>query len=156
MIDPPHITQAAAQHTAFIHLVVPRAEIQNVMGPGIREILEALAAQGIAPTGPWFTHHSRVPTDTFDFEICVPISKPVVAVGRVMPGELPAATVARTIYQGGYEGLGTAWCELMTWVEAEGHTPATNLWECYITGPESSPDSTNYRTELNRPLLIRK
>ena len=27
-----------------------------------------------------------------------------------------------------------------------------DLWECYTVGPESSPDSADWRTELNRPL----
>jgi hypothetical protein len=35
--------------TAFIHLTIPRAEIQNVMGPGINELMATIAAQGIAP-----------------------------------------------------------------------------------------------------------
>ena len=61
--------------------------------------------------------------------------------------------VARTVYQGGYEGLGGAWGELMRWIEAQGHTAATDLWECYLAGPESGPDPSAWRTELNRPLI---
>lgn len=47
--------------------------------------------------------------DTFDFEVGVPVAAPVAAAGRVKPGELPAATVARTVYHGDYSGLGEAW-----------------------------------------------
>jgi len=57
MLDTPQITHTTAQQTAFIHLTVPRNEIQNVMGPGISELMATVAAQGIATTGPWFTHH---------------------------------------------------------------------------------------------------
>ena len=39
-----------------------------------------------------------------------------------------------------YEGLGDAWGEFGTWIDAEGLTVAPNLWESYVTGPESSPD----------------
>ena len=53
---------------------IPRAEIQKVMGPGYREVMAAVAAQGIAPVGPWFTHHLRMDPDTFDFEIGVPVA----------------------------------------------------------------------------------
>jgi effector-binding domain-containing protein len=156
MIDTPQITQVAAQQMAFIHVVVSRAEIQEVMGPGISEVLGALTAQGITPTGPWFTHHLKMPSDTFDFEICVPVSTPVAAVGRVKAGQLPAMTVARTVYQGGYEGLGSTWGEFMDWIRAEGHNPAPDLLECYVKGPESGPDSSTYRTELSRPLISHK
>jgi effector-binding domain-containing protein len=56
------------------------------------------------------------------------------------------------VYHGGYEGLGDAWGEFGTWIEANGYTPAADLWECYLAGPESNPDPANWRTELNRPI----
>lgn len=153
MIDTPQITQSAAQLTATIRLTVPRAEIRNVMGPGIGELMAAVAAQGIAPAGPVFSHHFRMDPDIFDFEIGVPVTKPVSPAGRVKPGHLPATTVARTIYHGPYEDLGAAWGEFGAWITANGHTPGPDLWECYAAGPESSPDPANWRTELNLPLI---
>ena len=42
--------------------------------------------------------------------------------------------------------------ELMSWIAAEGHTAAPNLWACSLTGPESGPETASWRTELNRPL----
>ena len=152
MLDTPQITRIAAQLTAIIRLTVPREEIRSVMGPGINEVRAAVAAQGIDTAGPWFTHHLRMDPDTFDFEVGVPVTAPVVAVGRVRPGQLPATKVARTIFAGAYEGLGAAWGEFMAWIEANGHTPGPDLWECYVAGPESSPDPASWRTELNRPL----
>jgi effector-binding domain-containing protein len=89
----------------------------------------------------------------FDFEIGVPVSSPVTASGRVQPGQLPAAKVARTIYHGSYEGLGPAWGEFDAWINAQGLSPAPNLWECYVSGPESSADPSTWQTELNRPLI---
>jgi effector-binding domain-containing protein len=122
------------------------------MGPGIAELMAAVAAQGIAPAGPWFTHHLRMDPATFDFEIGVPVTAQVAASGRVKPGHLPATTVARTVYHGPYEGLGGAWGELDAWIAANGHTPGPDLWECYVVGPEANPDPANWRTQLNRPL----
>ena len=152
MLDTPQITQIAAQLTAIIRLTVPREEIRDVMGPGISEVRAAVAAQGIAPAGPWFTHHLRMDPDTFDFEVGVPVTAPVVAVGRVKAGQWPAMKVARTVYHGEYEGLGAAWGEFDAWIAAQGLTPGPDLWECYVAGPESSPDPSTWRTELNRPL----
>ncbi|MGH7712735.1 MAG: GyrI-like domain-containing protein [Gemmatimonadaceae bacterium] len=152
MLDTPQITQTAAQQTAIIRLTIPRDEVRNVMGPGIGELMATVAAQGIAPAGPWFTHHLRMDPGTFDFEIGVPVTAPVAATGRVKPGQLPATKVARTVFHGSYEGLGAAWRELDAWIADEGHTPAADLWECYVAGPESNPDPATWRTELNRPL----
>lgn len=153
MIDTPRIVRTAAQPTAVIHLTIPREEIRKVMGPGHQELMAAVAAQGIATAGPWFSHHLKMDTRIFDFEIGVPVTTPIAAAGRVQPAQLPAATVARTVYHGPYEGLAAAWGELDSWVAAEGHEPAPDLWECYAAGPESSPDPANWRTELNRPLV---
>lgn len=152
MIDTPEITQSEARLIAYIPVTVPREEICHVMGPGIQELYATLGAQGLAPAGPWLTHHLRVPTDTFEFEICVPVAAPVTPTGRVQAGELRATRVARTVYHGPYEGLGDAWGEFMKWIEAEGLTPAPDLWEVYAVGPESSDNPADWRTELNRPL----
>lgn len=152
MIDTPQIVQTTLQLTAIIPLTVPRADIQKVMGPGISELMTAVGAQRIAITGPWFTHHLSRPTDVFDFEISVPVAAPVAPVGRVRPGQLPATRVARTTYSGPYEGLGAGWGELRAWIAAEGHTPGPDMWERYITGPETSGDPATWRTELNQPL----
>jgi effector-binding domain-containing protein len=153
MLDTPQITQTADQLTAFIRLTIPRKEIRNVMGPGIGELMAAVAAQGIAPAGPWFSHHLRMDPDIFDLEISVPVTSQVAAAGRVKPGKWPATKVARTVYRGDYAGLGEAWGEFNDWIAAHGHRPGPDLWECYVTGPESSPDPAAWLTELTRPLI---
>ncbi len=152
MIDTPQIVQSEARHAAVIRFTIPRAEIQRVMGPAIGEVLAAVAAQGQAPTGPVFSHQFRMTPDTFDFEVGVPVGAPIAAAGRVTPGRLPAARVARTVYHGPYEGLGAAWTEFGQWIGKQGHQPEADLWECYTSGPESGPDADTWRTELNRPL----
>jgi effector-binding domain-containing protein len=153
MIDTPRIVTTSTQAAAMIHLIVPRGEIQNVMGPGLSEVMAAIAAQGIAATGPWFTHHLKMDPNVFDFQVCVPVAAKVFATGRVKAYELPASRVVRTIYHGSYEGLGAAWAELDAWIKSQGLKPAQDLWECYLVGPESGPDPSTWRTELSRPLL---
>ncbi len=153
MIEPPRILKTAAVPMAFIPITVPRSRIQEVMGPGLGEVMAALKAQGIAPSGPWFAHHLRMDPALFDFELCVPVTSPVEATGRVRPGTLPAATVARTVYHGPYEGLHAAWRELGGWLETSGRKPAPSLWEVYLTDPTADPDPSTWRTELNQPLV---
>lgn len=152
MIDTPQIVRSQPQQTAVIRFTIPRAEMPQVMGAAIAELAGAIAAQGAGPAGPLYTFHYRTPTDNFDFEVSFPVSKPVAPAGRVQPGQLPAATVARTIYRGPYEGLGDAWGEFMRWLDANGHRGAGTLWERYVSGPESGADAATWQTELNRPL----
>lgn len=153
MLEAPHITHSSEQQAAVIRLTIPRHQIQTMMGPGIQEIIAAVVAQGIGPTGPVFSHHFSMQPDTFDFEIGVPVSSAVAPVGRVRPGRLPAAKVARTLLHGGYEGLPDGWGQFMAWLDNEGVPKAPDLWEVYVKGPESDPDPSTWRTELNQPLL---
>jgi effector-binding domain-containing protein len=120
MIDTPQIIQSAAQLAAVIRLTIPRKETRNVTGPGIGELIATVAAQGILPAGPVFSYHFRMDPETFDFEIGVPVTKPVSPAGRVTPGQLPAVRVARTVYHGPYQGLRAAWGEFGAWTRPTG------------------------------------
>jgi effector-binding domain-containing protein len=124
------------------------------MSPAITEIISTIAAQGGAFAGPCFSYHQKRPSDIFDFDVGFPISRPITPAGRVKMSKLPAAKIVRTTYQGGYDGLGAAWAEFCAWIETEGLNVQDSLWECYLSGPESSPDSQKWRTELNRSLTI--
>ena len=152
MLDTPKIIQTTAQAAAVIHLTVPRSDMMKVFGPAVEELMAMLTAQGVKPDGAVFAHHLKMSADTFDFELGVKVSAPVKATGRVKPGELPAAKVARTVYSGPYEGLPAAWSEFDKWMKDNGHEQAANLWELYSVGPQSTSDPAGWRTELNRPL----
>jgi uncharacterized protein YndB with AHSA1/START domain/effector-binding domain-containing protein len=150
--EAPHIIEAPAQMAAAVHLTVPRSDMRTVVGPALREVMNTIAAQGIEPSGAWFTHHFEMKPDTFDFDICVPVSTPVTPEGRVVLRHIPAMTVARAVYRGPYEGLSQAWGSVMQWMDTHGHVPAADLFECYAAGPETGADSSEWRTELSRPL----
>jgi uncharacterized protein YndB with AHSA1/START domain/effector-binding domain-containing protein len=153
MIDTPEIVQTQVQAAAVIHITVARNKIQEVMGPGLNELMTTLKQQGVEPAGRWFAHHLKMGPKQFDFELGVPVAAPVTPQGRVKPGTLPAATIARTHYRGPYEGLPGAWPELESWIKAQGRESAADLWEVYVIDPSVSPDPATWTTQLNRPLL---
>ena len=153
MIETPEFTETDEQAAAVIHLTIPREEMQDAFGPAVHELIEVLAEQGVEPAGPVFAHHLEIDPQTFDFEVGVPVSEPVEETGRVKRGSLPAATVARTVYRGPYEGLPDAWGEFESWIEDRGRSPAPDAWERYVVDPASDPDPANWRTELVRPLI---
>jgi effector-binding domain-containing protein len=153
MIDTPRIVHTQAVETAAIRLAVPRSDMPKVMGPGVAELMATLAAQGIAPSGPVLDYHLRMEPGIFDFEIAVPVPRPVNPAGRVRPSRLPAATVARTVYHGSYEGLPEAWEEFEAWIAEQDRRSGPSLWQVYLTNPATHPDPETWLTELNRPLL---
>lgn len=163
MIEPPEIAESAPQTAAVIRLTVPREQMQSVVEPAIGELMSTVSDQGIGPDGPMFMHHFGTSPDVLDFDLGVPVDGPVTPAGRVKQGSLPGATVARTVYQGPYDGLFEAWREfgeraskeLAERMERNGLEPGDTIWERYLVGPESNPDPSSWRTELNRPLVAR-
>jgi effector-binding domain-containing protein len=152
MLATPQIIETTVQTAAVIRLTIPRNDMMKAFGPAAGELMTALAAQGVAPLSAIFAHHLKMSPDIFDFELGVKVAAPIKATGRVKPGELPAAKVARTVYSGPYEGLPAAWGEFVAWMKSSGHEMADDLWEVYSVGPQSTPDPAGWRTELNRPL----
>lgn len=158
MIETPEIVQSQRLTAAVVHIACPREKMQSEVRPAINEILAALAAEGQRPAGPMFMHHLTMSRSNFDVEVGFPVSAPLRASGRVKPGELPAARVARTIYRGPYEGLFSAWDAFGKRLAADKLvdpsvlSPITTLWERYLVGPETSSDPSQWRTELNLPL----
>jgi effector-binding domain-containing protein len=153
MLSEHQIVQTTAEQAAVIRLTIPGSDMPKVFGPAVGELLTTLNAQGIEPVGAIFAHHLKMPSNVFDFELGIKVGSPVTPAGRVEPGELPATRVARAIYTGPYEGLPAAWDAFIGWMNANGHKGAPSLWELYSVGPQSTPDSAEWRTELNRPLL---
>lgn len=151
-IAPPEIVETPAADTAFIHVVIPRAQMGEVFGPAVQELLGVLQAQGVAPAGAVFAHHLAMSEENFDMEIGVPVSKPVTASGRVVPGSRPALKVARTTMNGNYENLPAAWGQFQEWVDAQGVSQAPDIWETYAVGPETSENPDDWRTTMERPL----
>ena len=107
---------------------------------------------GSQALGPLFSYHRRIDPKVFDFEVGVPVQNLVMPSGRVEPSALPAGKIARTVYQGPYEGLDAAWSEFDNQVTQAGHKMDGSLWERYLAGPESSDDAKEWKTELVRPL----
>ena len=152
MIDTPQIARSAQQRTAVIPLTVTRAEIGQAFAPAVGELLAAMREQGIEPAGPLFSYHLKMPGDVFEMEIGFPVDADVQPSGRVVAGALPALRVARTIYRGPMEGLGSAWGELTTWIAQHALVTQPFIWENYLVGPGDSAQASTWQTELNWPL----
>jgi effector-binding domain-containing protein len=153
VIEPLRVIKTTPQLTAVIPIRVSRDDIRKVMGPGLAELKAAVAAQNVAVTGPWFTHHHRDPGEVFDFEICLPVAAPVAPANRMKPGQWPAMNIVQTTYHGGYEGLGSAWGEFIGMIRSAGHKTADGLYETYAVGPEMSTDPAAWRTVLSKQLV---
>lgn len=152
MLEAPALVSTPARRFAGLCLDIPKPEIQARMGPGLASVRAVLAAQGVAPAGPWFTHHFRIVPERWHFEIGVPVESAIAAAGGVEPREWPAQRAVRAVLRGDYAGLARAWEALAAWMAGQGLEASAELFEVYAVGPESSPDPSAWRTELMRPL----
>ena len=148
-MDKPYRARFEAQTVARIHIVTPRQQIRSAMHAALPEISAALEAAGIPRTGPWFAHHHRRPTDTFDFDVCFPISKPLQPTGRVENAEIPAAEVIRTVHHGDYQGLPQTWQDFADWLSAGSFKTREDFFEVYAVGPNDNENPDSWETELN-------
>ena len=156
MIATPELVETQSHPAAVIHLKIPRSQMRSDMPKAINEVVAALSHQGIRPSGPLFAHHLTTSDQDFDFEVGFPVAGPVQTTGRVKPVELPGGRIARTVYHGDYQGVFGAWSELRDWMKHEGHSGRGDIWEIYAAGPESSPDPSQWRTQLCVPLASRQ
>jgi effector-binding domain-containing protein len=157
-LSTPQIIKTKARHIAFIRVVVPREvtgntnAMKDAIHGAFQELFPVLQAQSIEVTGPWFAHHLRKPTDTFEFEISLPVSSAVTPDGRIEAGITPILEAVQTIYTGPYEGLPDAWHDFLDWTQKNGHNLAEHFYEIYTKGPGQSVESSHYQTELIGPL----
>ncbi|QDQ96947.1 GyrI-like domain-containing protein [Tomitella fengzijianii] len=132
----------------------PMARMPELMDAVFSELFPALASAGTAPAGPALAMHTRVPTDTVDMAVGVPVTAPLTEsldLGdghTVVASSIPAGRVAATSHLGSYDGLGDAWGRFMGDVASAGHTPTTRFFEVYVTEPTPDADPATMRTDL--------
>lgn len=119
-------------------------DVTEFIGGAFAEVLDALAAQHLQPTGEPFAQY-QMNDDLIEVAAGFPSSGPVTPVGRVEPLLLPGGTVATTMHIGSYDDVSRAYEELFAWVEGESLVPSGPPWECYLDGPEVAEPRTLVR-----------
>ena len=117
------------------------------------ELFGRLGLLGVSPTGPPFVIYHEFGTEGIDAEVSVPIGEPIAATGKIGSRVLPAMTVARTVHVGPYEQLGNAYAALSDWIRGHGFEAAGPIQERYLNGPGDRVASTEYRTEVEMPIV---
>lgn len=131
----------------------PMDQMPALFDSTFRTLYPALAERGVDPAGAAFSLHHRMPSESADLEVGVPVATALtepITVGDVVltPSTLPAGTVATTSYHGPYEGLGEAWGAFMNAIAEAGREPVFPLWEVYVTQPTPDTDPATLRTDL--------
>jgi effector-binding domain-containing protein len=83
------------------------------------------AHDGITPDRNVMLYRDDVP----NVEIGVEVAEEFEAIGRVVPGRLPAGRVARTTHRGRYEDIGRGHAAVIEWCDRRGLERAGPRWE---------------------------
>lgn len=135
------LVDLAERPTAVVSGLMQVAEIGDFLGGAFGEVLAVLAAQGLQPAGMAFGCY--LPQESgMAVEAGFPVSAPVTAAGRVVPGVLPGGQAARVMHFGPYSGVGAAYEMVFGWLGANGWEVAGAPWEEYLDGPEVATPRT--------------
>jgi effector-binding domain-containing protein len=119
----------------------------------IPELLRTLRLLGVGPSGPPFVIYHDFGAEGVDAEVSVPIDDQVVAAGRIETRVMPAMTVARAVHVGPYETLGDAYAGMWNWIRGQGFEAAGPIQERYLNGPGDHVTPSEYRTEIEMPVV---
>jgi hypothetical protein len=107
---------------------------------------------GDAAPPPWFTHHLthhlRMDPDMLDFEVVIPVTPSIAALGRGPAAQLPARTPVRTVRHEARDGLAAAWGAFDAWLATDGHAPAS---DSRVARPDAGLNASTWRTAGDRP-----
>jgi len=113
-----------------------------------------VARQGVEPDrhGIILYHSDLARDDRIDFEVCIPVPRPLDGGPGVECKELPPARVACLTFRGPYDTIWNAHVELLAWVAEHGYVAAGPERETGIVNDADSADPRDWVTELTVPL----
>ncbi|KIC93116.1 GyrI-like domain-containing protein [Flavihumibacter solisilvae] len=159
MLTTPSVQQRDEQHYVAIRTRVAMNDIPKELPPLIPRVMDWLGKHDLAPAGPLFFQYRHMdPDNTLITEVGFPVSRPAQAEGQVIAGSFPKGKYAIITHQGDYTHIREAHRELDKWVKEQGlkekstPSPEGTEWggriESYVKGPESSPDATQWKTDI--------
>jgi effector-binding domain-containing protein len=127
---------------------------------GLRDFFDAsfaalgrtIDAQRITVMSPAFGLYHGAPGETVDLQVGFVTDRAVRPEGVVVAGSLPGGRVARMTHHGAFDGLGSSWERLRSWMRMRGLSAGEDRWETYVTQPSPDMDPRDLRTELNWPV----
>jgi len=145
------VKKVPPQAVASVRDHVPVAGIAQLFG----ELFGYLGQRGLGPAGPpiGIYYDEEFREGPLDVEIAAPVAGQVPEGERIKVRELPAVEQAASIiHEGSYEDVGSAYSQLLKWIEANGYRIAGPVREVYVQGPETGRDPSSYVTEIQLPV----
>ncbi len=114
--------------------------MSQVIGEGYSRIGAYLAEAGTYPSDAPFVVYHNMDMQALDIEMCFPVAKALPGNAGVKSGTVAAGKFVCGMYRGPYEDIGPAYEEMTKWMEEKGLKDNGVFHECYLNGPEGSPE----------------
>jgi effector-binding domain-containing protein len=155
MVEGIHVEEIGEQAAAAVRTRCAPEDIGDFVGAAFGEVMGALGAQGLEPTGPPFSRYvmgeggmdALGQATEFDITAGFPCTSPVAPTGRVEPVTLPGGEAVVAMHVGPYTELGEAYAAVAAWMDEHGLEVRADPWEAYLDGPEVAAP----RTQLTFP-----
>ena len=147
------IVELSPQPTAVVHEQVPMDSMQEFFARAYDAVSHILAEQGVSPAGPPMSVYHGMPSETVDVEAGFPVAAPIQPGDGVVASSLPGGRAVESVHIGPYDTLSETYGEVQRRIEAEGLRPASDMWESYLSDPETKPDPAYWRTRVVWPVL---
>ena len=131
---------------------VGNSEIPAKMGEFFAAIGGYVGRARIPIVGPPFAlYHSWGDKET-DMEVGFPVAPGAAGEGRIRPMALPGGRVVTGLHVGPYDKLVDTYTAMDAWMKAHGHTPASRMWETYLSDPQVEKDPAKWMTRMYWPI----
>lgn len=145
------LREMPTQHTAVVRVTTTTDKISDTMGEAFGTVFATLGKAGIDPAGPPITKYTHYSEDEVSYEAGAPVASPVTADGDVVPGEVGGCRAAVATHVGPYDSLAETYGRMQAWIEGQGLTPSTTMWEAYLDDPDTT-EPAQLRTEIYWPV----
>jgi effector-binding domain-containing protein len=144
--------ERSRQPIVGLHEVVPMSNLSEFFGRAFAAAVAELARQGTAPMGPPVALYNGTFGESADVTAGFPVRTPAAPEGGLVLAALPGGEVVQTVHVGPYDELAATYGELSGWIAERGLTPADQMWEEYLVGPDREPDPARWRTRVAFPV----
>lgn len=148
----PHVVHLEPQESIAVRGEVPRAELAAFFEDAFHQAAAQAQEAGLEIVGPPFGFYPRMPDETVEVEAGFPVSRPADPRGGAHRLVLPGGRAVEAIHVGPYDSMERSYGELVAWMSEQGLEPAAQVWETYLSDPESHPDPSTWQTRIVWPV----
>jgi len=136
----------------FIHKVGNGQEMENFFMEGYTILGKYIIENKAKTNGPPFSLYYKWENNLFDFDICMPVIKPLKGDKTIKPGKLKAGKILTVKYYGPYEGTGRAYAAAMKWLSDKKLKINGAPREVFVTDPMTEKDPSKWLTLIIYPI----